>query len=50
MKIKSKLTKAQLKVWVNEEAKAMKAHGVPLTLVECKREAEKVFRQEFEII
>jgi hypothetical protein len=50
MKIKSKLTKAQLKVRVNEEAKAMKTHGVPLTLAECKREVEKVFRQEFEII
>ena len=48
--MKSKLTKAELKIRVLEEAKAMLAHGVGLTLAQCKREAEKVFRQEFEII
>ena len=50
MKNKVKITKTQLKMWVNEEAKAMKVQGVTLTLLECKREAEKIFRQEYEII
>lgn len=48
--MKSQLTKAQLKDRIIEEAKAMKAQGVPLSLSECKKEAEKVFREEFEII
>jgi hypothetical protein len=49
--MKPQLTKAQLKARVLEEAKQMiKGGGVQLTLSECKKEAEKVFREEFEII
>ena len=48
--MKPKLTKQELKVRILEEAKAMRAYGVGLTLAECKRQAEKVFRQEFQIV
>jgi len=47
---KPTMTKAELKVRIQEEAKSMKAGGVALSLTECKREAEKIFRQEFIII
>ena len=48
--MKSQLTKSQLKERVLEEAKVMKAYGIPLTLAQCKKEAEKVLREEFEIV
>lgn len=48
--MKPTMTKRQLKERITEEAKAMKAQGVPLSLTECKKEAERVFREEFEIV
>lgn len=48
--MKPTLTKAELKLRILEEAKSMKDSGVPLTLGECKKEAEKVFRDEFTIV
>jgi hypothetical protein len=44
------MTKKELKERVIEEAKIMRAQGVFLTLSECKKEAEKIFREEFKII
>lgn len=48
--MKPSMTLKQLKERIIEEAKSMKAQGTPLTLTECKKEAEKVFREEFEIL
>jgi hypothetical protein len=45
--MKQTISKAELKVRIEEEAKDMKAQGVPLTLSECKKEARKVFLEEF---
>jgi len=47
---KPTMTKAELKIRIIEEAKSMKAQGVPLTLGECKKEAKRVFNEEFNII
>ena len=47
---KPTMTKAELKIRIEEEAKAMKANGVPLTLGECKKEAKKVFIEEYNIV
>jgi hypothetical protein len=48
--MKPKLTKQELKVRILEEANAMRANGIGLTLAECKRQAERVFRSEFQIV
>lgn len=48
--MKPNITKSELKQRVNKEASEMKKQGVPLSLSECKKEAEKVFRDEFNII
>lgn len=49
--IKQTMTKEQLKVRVVEEAKAMvkswKSQGQNMTMGEAKKDAEKVFREEF---
>jgi Fe-S cluster biogenesis protein NfuA len=54
MKVKPKMTKAQLTQRVNEEAKRMrddiKRQGGNLTFSECKKEARKVFIEEYEIV
>jgi hypothetical protein len=48
--MKQTMTKAELKVRIEEEARDMKKQGVTLTLSECKKEAKKVFLEEFNII
>jgi len=48
--MKQSMSKSELKLRVIEEATAMKSQGVPLTMGECKKEAEKVFREEYNII
>ena len=51
---KPTMTKTQLTQRVNEEAKAMrdqiKKQGGNLTFAECKKEARKVFTEEYNII
>lgn len=51
---KQTMTVKQLKVRVVEEATSMvkswKAQGQRMTLTEAKKEAEKVFREEFNIV
>ena len=51
---KPTMTKAQLTQRVNEEAKVMrediKKQGGNLTFAECKKEARKVFMEEYNII
>jgi hypothetical protein len=48
--MKQSMSKSELKLRVIEEARAMKSYGTPLTMSECKKEAEKVFREEYKII
>ena len=54
MKEKPTMTKAQLTQRVNEEAKLMrdqiKKEGGNLTLAECKKEARRVFMEEYKIV
>ena len=54
MKKKPTMTKVQLTQRVNEEAKIMrddlKKQGQTLTFAECKKEARKVFEEEYEIV
>ena len=45
--MKETISKAELKARIEEEAKDMKSQGTPLTLSECKKEARKVFMEEF---
>ena len=54
MREKPTMTKAQLTQRVNEEAKLMrdqlKKEGANWTFAECKKEARKVFIEEYRII
>ena len=54
MREKPTMTKTQLTQRVNEEAKVMrdqiKKEGGNLTLAECKKEARKVFMEEYKIV
>ena len=50
MKTKPTMTKKELHERVNEEAIVMRKQGVTLSLSECKKEAKKVFLDEFTII
>ena len=54
MRKKPTMTKAELKQRINEEAKIMKEYikrqGGNLTLAECKREAKRVFEEEYDIV